>query len=112
MKEIRFRENWNKKLTSEGMFTTIRKSSFSKRKYYTESVGETFAILLNEKKLFEAKLIYVWVCNFSEINPPLLMIDSGYDVTKIYSLFREFGIKYSDETLILVLQKVKSDDYK
>jgi hypothetical protein len=50
--------------------------------------------------------IWVWTGIFSELNFPLLMIDSGYgDRDKIDKLFSNFGISGDTDVLVLVFEK-------
>jgi len=107
MNTIKFSHDWNGKLTSGGwLFTTIRKSDPKKNGYYSDRIGELFSIELKGKVLGEAILKDIWSSKFSEINPPLLMLDTGYlDSWDIDELFKRFKIGPDDRVLVLVFEK-------
>ncbi|OGM08249.1 hypothetical protein A2Z67_00930 [Candidatus Woesebacteria bacterium RBG_13_36_22] len=107
MLQIKFSHDWNGKITGENtVFTTIRKSEESKRKYYIESIGKTFEVLLDGAPICHAELIEVyprWLCQIDII---LLMLDTGMlNAEAVYKLFKNFGIKPEDECLVLVFKK-------
>jgi hypothetical protein len=99
MKKIKFSHNWNNKLSAK-IFTTIRKATQNKVDYYKGCVGEDFQVLLNNKKICEARLINVGITMFKKIPPILLMLDTG---TKDYKkIFKRFGIY--DNTYVIHLE--------
>jgi hypothetical protein len=116
MNAIKFSHNWNGKLgplnassivSGSKIFTTIRKSEIKKNGYYGERLGEVFNIVLKNQIIGKAKLKDIWSSKFSEINPPLLMLDTGYTDSKdIEKLFNSFKIGKDDRVLVLVFEKI------
>jgi len=108
MNSIKFSHDWNGKLSKgAGIFTTIRKSDPKKNDYYGERIGEIFVLILNGKAIGEATLVDIWSCQFSDLNPPLLMVDTGYkEQLKIEKLFNSFKIGKKDRVIVLVFDRI------
>lgn len=107
MNTIRFSHDWNGKLSSGRIFTTIRKYESKKNGYYGERIDKIFNVVLKGKTIGEAKLKEVWGSKFSEINPPLLMLDTGYtDRKDIDKLFKNFKVNSEDRVVVLVFEKI------
>jgi len=106
--QIKFVQDWNGKVTGGcKLFTTIRKSSDAKRKYYLERVGQDFEIILKGEFVGSATLRAVSGRKFSELAGFTLMVDTGYtDLESIKKLFKNFGVVGEDTVLILVFEKV------
>lgn len=114
MKEIKFSQDWNKKLTgSNELFTTIRKLTSSKREYYYKSLGETFLVKLNGTEICSAELAAVSCYKLHEIPSIFLMLDTGYtEEKKIDNLFSNFGILLNDVVLVLLFRKIVNGNQK
>jgi hypothetical protein len=109
VKTINFSHDWNHKILGEQkVFSTIRKYEEFKHSYYGKSIGETFEVRLDGKKVGEAKLVDVAIMPYGLINEyPLLMVDTGYtDIDKINKLFKSFGIGPDDLCIVLVFEKI------
>jgi hypothetical protein len=104
MHTIKFSHNWNNKLHNP-IFTTIRKYDVLKAKYYKDLITQNFDILLQNKKIGNAKLINMEIIRFNDIPESLLHIDTGYDlVCDIIELFSKFGITENNSVLILTFK--------
>jgi len=107
MNTIKFSNDWNSKLSSGKVFTTIRKYDSKKNGYYGERIGKMFNVVLKGKTIGEAKLKDVWGSKFSEVNPPLLMLDTGYTERKdIDKIFKNFKVGPDDRVVVLVFEKI------
>jgi len=89
------------------IFTTIRKSTPEKLKYYKDLVGYGFDILLKNKKYCYAELQEAEEFLFDEIPEGLIMSDTGMDLTDAQQLFSDFNITYGDRVIILTFQGMK-----
>jgi len=107
MNKIKFSHNWNNKL-NHNIFTTIRKYAEEKYSYYNNLIGKEFEILLNEKKIEEANLIDIDICDFKIIPKGLLHVDTGIiNNYEIEDLFKMFGINKNDKVLILTFKRIE-----
>ena len=105
MKRIKFSKNWNNKLNCD-IFTTIRKSSVSKFKYYKSVLGQRFEVILKFEPFREVNLINVQELYLKEIPLHVLRLDTGIeDLAKIEEIFKEFGIGDYDKCLLLTFSK-------
>lgn len=102
MKQIKFSHNWNNKLNND-IFTTIRKSTSEKQKYYNSLIGEQFEVMLKDSARGIATLLTVHEFEYRHIHPILLLLDTGIeDYYKIEKVFRKFGMtSVTDKFLIL-----------
>jgi len=108
MPTIRFSHNWNKKLDGD-VFTTVRKHEPDKCDYYLGCRGQTFTVMLDERKVGEAKLVEVFIQDYYEIPELFLRLDTGMvDMLKVKQLFNNFGIKDNDRCIILLFEKVEA----
>jgi len=99
---IKFSHNWNNKLNNE-VFTTIRTYSQEKWKYYIGLKDKIFDVVLNGKKIREVKLIRIDNDSFDLISEYLLVLDTGEtSITKVYEIFRKFGLKNADDKMIIL----------
>ena len=107
-KQIKFSHNWNGKLDND-IFTTIRRYTPEKYRYYMNSVGDPFDVVL--KRLFHSNAILegLFVAEkFSDIHSVILMLDTGMtDMTKIHKLFEAFGIRAKTKSIIPVFSHKK-----
>jgi len=104
---IKFSHNWNNKLNCD-CFTTIRRWTESKHKYYFESKGKAFNVLLNNIKYGEAVLHDVKVQNINSVDPLILSLDVGnFNHNENLELFKKFGLKSNDTAIILIFRKKK-----
>ena len=85
--KIKFTHNWNNKLSCK-FFTTIRKFSKEKKEYYRKYYNATFDVLLNDKKVCEAKLVDINVIEFH-----------------LQDVFIKFGIKNETKVLLLTFMR-------
>jgi len=105
MKLIKFSHNWNNKL-SNNIFTTIRKTNPTKSKYYEESKELLFEIILNGKKIGQAKLIIVDILKYKKINPMIFRLDTGVrGMNEIYEIFKKFGVKSIEDEMIIYVER-------
>jgi len=102
--KIKFIHNWNNKLNCK-FFTTIRKFSKEKEEYYRKYYNTTFEVLLNDKKVCEAKLINIDVVDFRDIPQQLLLLDVGQFNPQ--DVFIKFGIRNKTKVLLLTFMNVK-----
>ena len=109
MKLIKFSHNWNNKLNNP-IFNTIRKSTPEKLKYYKDSVGYGFDVLLKGKKYCYAELQEAEEFLFDDVPNGLIMMDTGMDLTDAQQLFSDFGITYGDKIIILTFQRIERKD--
>jgi hypothetical protein len=105
MQSIKFSHNWNNKLHN-AIFTTIRKSTKEKKKYYEDSVGKEFDVILKGKRIYRAKLLQVESNPYTLVPFSLRMSDTGMNLKKADQLFREFGISLNTEVLILTFENL------
>lgn len=107
-KQVKFSHNWNNKLDND-VFTTIRRYTPEKYRYYMSSVGETFDVVLKEKLYNTAILEGLFVAEkFSDIHDCIIMLDTGMtDPPKFNGLFANFGIKVETKSIILVFKCIK-----
>ncbi len=104
MRTIKFSHSWNNKLDNN-VFTTIRGFTEEKFKYYKDSIGWEFDVLLKRKKYCKAELHEVEMFLFDEIPNGLIMIDTGMDLVDAQQLFANFGIESGDKVIILTFQR-------
>lgn len=93
-KTIKFSQNWNRKLDNL-IFTTIRKGN-----HYV-NLGDKVAIVVNDKLYKWAEVIGCAECNFSEVGPVLLSLDTGLLPDNARKVFNDMGItSYPEDTPI------------
>lgn len=101
MKNIKFLHNWNRKLDCD-VFTTIRRHTKAKEKYYLDSVGEEFDILLNGVTYCYARLENVYTSRLIDLLYPLLRLDTGASsIEGAFEVFKRFGL--GDDSIVIVL---------
>jgi hypothetical protein len=106
MNTIKFSHNWNNKLECD-MFTTIRKHTPDKHKYYTSEIGKEFRIMLNDLYQGMTVLDDVICARFDDIYYLLVEMDTGMKYHKAVGLFKSFGITEDTEVMILLFKKSK-----
>jgi len=109
MNKIKFTKNWNNKLDCD-IFSTIRKSTPSKYKYYMKNLYKYFEVELAGHVVTAVKLIYVKKLKWQDIPPYLLMLDTGEEnFEKIIKIFKSFygRITINDLFLILLFKRIK-----
>jgi len=99
---IKFQHNWNGKLFLP-YFTTIRRNSHEKARYYKSNIGNTFTVLLEGVDVVHSKLIHVEETSLFKIPKGLLHMDTGCEDPG--KLFKNFGIEGSDGVLILTFER-------
>jgi len=105
--KIRFSKNWNNKLNQK-YFTTIRKYSKSRLTYYLNRENKIFDVMLNGKKVCEAKLISAEAMQFIDLPDAFLMVDTGLPLNEAIELFKKMGIEtVTDSVIILTFRKVR-----
>lgn len=82
-------KDWNNKLALD-FFTTIRFGTVEKIKYYTESKGEEFSVILNGNEVQQANLISVSACKINELHHQLCYLDAGLSYDEFYKLMEKF----------------------
>ncbi len=103
--KIKFSHNWNNKL-NRSIFTTIRKFTSEKERYYMSLITETLEVILEGKHIGKAELLYVERSTYKLLPYALLFLDTGFTTcSEVDELFHKFGIKESDEVLILTFKK-------
>jgi len=108
MNQIKFSHDWNNKLSAD-IFTTIRRWTPEKEKYYHSSISERFNALLNGNKKSETVLEDVRVIRYCDIDINLLRLDTGiFDSMDIFKVFSKFGLRDIAEKM-LILTFVKRD---
>lgn len=107
-KQVKFSHNWNNKLDND-VFTTIRRYTPEKYKYYMSSIGETFDVVLNGRLYNTSNLEGLFVAEkFKDIHDCIIMLDTGMtDIVKINGLFANFGIKSETKSIIPVFKRIK-----
>lgn len=100
---IEFDENYNNKLDNK-LFTTVRKFSIKKQRYYKRKTGSQFDIMLKGKKYSTAILSGIaFIGELSEISQIELMLDTGLSGQgQNYELFNKFGVKPNDKIIQLL----------
>ena len=105
MNKIKFSKNWGNKLNNPA-FTTIRKWTEQKEKYYTDNLRRRCQILLDQMVFCHGRLMAVKKIQFKHIQHDLLVRDTGYSEQKdIDKIFSNFGIGPDTWVLILVIEK-------
>jgi len=102
---VNFTKNWNNKLNCD-IFTTIRKHTKEKERFYNKQIGQYQNVNLSKKIYCKAKLILVMITTPSKIEEPLLMLDTGSE--KPMEILNKFGIDETDWVILLVYKKIKS----
>lgn len=84
MPSISFSSNWNGKLSCD-VFPTFRVFNPELHR-----IGAEFDIILNDKWLKRATLVYTLVCDFSEMDIPdtLTFLDTGYGTPEFMEMIR------------------------
>ncbi|RKY29015.1 MAG: hypothetical protein DRP74_09315 [Candidatus Omnitrophota bacterium] len=103
--QIKFTHNWNGKLNQE-FFTTIRRFTKDKEQYYFNHLGDVFDVILNGKKICEAKLIHIETMEYRELPKGFVIIDTGNEDPDNF-FYEEFGIYGKMDVLILTFRRVK-----
>lgn len=107
MTKIKFQHNWNGKLDQK-IFTTIRKATEDKLKYYADNVGQCFEVYLNEQQVGVAELISVELSEYVDLPWGFLAVDTG---TKDFDeVFQKFGLTGSTKAIILTFEDMESQD--
>jgi len=104
--KIKFSHNWNNKLDNN-IFTTIRRWTPRKFKYYNDHVFDLFDIELNGKRIGSAILMGVSrkakLEEIDEADPMLLQLDTGS--AEPFEVFKMFGVKPKTDVIVLLFQK-------
>lgn len=104
MKQIKFSHNWNNKLHND-VFTTIRKFTPDKHKYYRESIGDTFQVMLKNEALNYVNLAKVKQYNYCDIDRHILALDLGTcNQLEQDEIFKLFGC--DKEIIVLTFKKI------
>ncbi len=105
MNQIKFSHNWNNKLNNN-IFTTIRKYTPEKYKYYLDLKSYDFDVILNGKKFKEVKLVGIEIKKFKDIPSEVLILDTGIlSIIDIEKVFYKFGLNtIQDEMIILIFK--------
>lgn len=101
MRTINFTTNWNNKLDNK-VFTTIRKS------FIPIQPGSAVEISLKGKLYCWATVKECILCKFSDINPLILWLDTGYTPEESRTLFKNFGIDTDNpnaECMLLIFER-------
>jgi hypothetical protein len=102
---LKFSHNWNNKLNNR-IFTTIRKATPEKIRYYHSNLAKIFDVVLNKKKIGEAKLWRIDERKFHECDEYLLMLDVGdFNHPNCINVFKKFGIDIDDTIMVLTFEK-------
>lgn len=106
MNKIKFQHNWNRKLDCP-YFTTIRKWTVEKERYYRGLIGKRFSVFLNGSKKRHATLLHARNSTTDSVDNELLLIDTGMERKKALELFRNFGIEPNELVLVLAFGPVE-----
>lgn len=101
MRTLELNYDHNKK-SENVIFTHIRKGG------YPISEDEIVEVKLNSKRVCFCKVIRALYCNFSEINPLILMLDCGKDEQETYEFFKINGLDTNskeDKAQLYVLKR-------
>ena len=101
MRTINFSLNWNNKLDNQ-VFTTIRST------FIPVQPGTSLMINLKGKLYCWAKVKECIKCKFSDINPLIIWLDTGYEPEQAFELFKTMGLDYSNkeqECMLLILER-------
>lgn len=102
MPHIKFSHYWNKLTVAPGgLFTTIRRHTPEKAEYYKNLEGKVLDVLLNDKPLFRAKLLQVFVGDAKDLSGYFL----SYDTDSSYEWMQK--IDNYGKVLVLLFQRVK-----
>ena len=107
MKTLEFEKDLQKLHCGPGqIFTTIRRDNEENNSLYVGCEGDVFNLMVNQRKIFRARLIFV--TSFSGLDwglpEELLSYDTDGDVD---SLYKRYG---KDMVLLLVFQKLEEGD--
>ena len=92
MKKIKFMKDWNNKLALD-YFTTIRLGTVENVKYYQESVGNEFGVVLKGKEVQQANLITATTYKLNQIPHYLCYLDAGLKFLDFVELMKGFYSK-------------------
>lgn len=100
MEQIKFSQNWNKKLDCD-FFTTIRLQS---SKYVKDN---EFKIFLKNEIHCKAKIIDVWTCKIDMLKDFICYIDTGYNKEETMNMFKKMysNVDFTKTNLVVVLLK-------
>jgi len=111
MNQINFSHNWNDKLHNK-IFTTIRRRTPEKWRYYIDNLDTIFEVVLNDEFIGKARLVTMRETTLQKIitnSPELLCVDTGFScLVKICDTFRTFGA--TKDVLILTFENIESND--
>ena len=99
---VNFSKNWNKKLDCD-IFTTIRKHIPAKEVYYRKKIGDVSRVMLNKELKVNAKLLQVHVKKLKDIDPVVLMLDTGSE--DYAPVFKKFGLLEDSDVLLMVYKR-------
>lgn len=101
MRTINFSYNWNNKLDNK-VFTTIRAN------FIPVEPGTTLKIHLKNKLYCWAKVRECIKCKFSDINPLIIWLDTGYTPEESYKIFKNMGLDINDKNqdcMLLIFER-------
>jgi len=102
---LNFNRNWNNKLNCI-IIPTIRAWTEWGEQFYLRGVGELFTIRIHGKVWFKARLLSVNRMLLRDIQPELLMFDTGTATLELaLNTFKRLGIRPEDPALLLLFKK-------
>jgi len=109
--EINFNYNWNNKLAGK-FFTTLRLKDETRF-----HIGETYAIMLKGKHVFDADIADIRHFYLKDINNFVAGLDTGYDAVEcrkiITTMYKKSNINWDTRLLSLILfKKLKNQPFQ
>jgi len=108
---LRFGDNWNNKLQCD-YFTVIRKEKEGLYDYYVKRVDEEFQIRLKGRDYCKAILVDAIRYTFGDLNPAILVMDSGEFACGIHDtsegagkVYNQFGIGLGDNVILMIMKR-------
>ena len=106
MNRIKFSHNWNNKLDNN-IFTTIRRYTDEKRRYYNAQVGKPFISILNDKEHSICELLGTEVRILKDLTEGLVCVDTGQTYEEALKTFKKFNCSRDTEVIILTFKRIK-----
>jgi hypothetical protein len=102
---LNFNRNWNNKLNCI-IIPTIRAWTEWGELFYLRGVGELFTFKIHGKVWFSARLLSVNRMRLRDIQPELLLFDTGTATLELaLKVFKRLGIEPDDQALLLLFKK-------
>jgi hypothetical protein len=102
---IRFKKNWNNKLSCSA-FTTIRRCSEEKMTFYSDNLGEVFDVEVSGIVECAARLIGMRKMLLKDIPEELVIVDTGSRTYEgAVNELAELGIVLGDCVLLLIFYR-------